>query len=150
MSIYEKKRRHMYGLFMQNKCFYRISSFCEKKDRHSWKLNNLSKKSLNQWESMGFHKLILDFANPTMRLVKNIWGHSLKIKSLITQGLQCKLQEISLKIIAKKSVARTFWNNLEKPHFGPFMLKYKSSPKIDLHKNDPLKMPCHMWKNWNA
>ena len=33
---------------------------------------------------MGFHKLILDFANLAMRLVKNILGHFLKIKSFIT------------------------------------------------------------------
>ena len=83
---------------------------------------------------MGFHKLILDFANPAVRLVKNILGHSLKIKSFITQGLQCKLQEISFKISPTKSVARIFWKNLKNPHFGPFMLKYKSSAKIDLHQ----------------
>ena len=57
---------------------------------------------------MGFHKLILDFANPAVRLVKNSLGHSLKIKSFITQGLQCKLQEISFKISPTKSVARIF------------------------------------------
>ena len=81
---------------------------------------------------MGFHKLILDFANLAMRSVKNILGHFLKIKSFITQGLQCKLQEISFKISTKNSVGRIFWKNLENLHFGPFMLK--SYPKIDLHQ----------------
>ena len=57
---------------------------------------------------MGFHKLILDFPNLAMRLVKNILGHFLKLKSFITQGLQCKLQEISFKISTKKSVGRIF------------------------------------------
>ena len=77
-------------------------------------MNNLSKTFLNQWESMGFHKLILDFANPAMTLVKNIFRHSLIINFFVTQGLQ------------------NFLKNLEKRHVGLSILKYKSSSKIDL------------------
>ena len=41
--------------------FFIISSFYEKKNRHSWRLNNSSKKFLNQLESMVFCKLILNY-----------------------------------------------------------------------------------------
>ena len=37
---------------------------------------------------MGFHKLILDFTDPLMRLVKNILGHNLKISFFVTPSLQ--------------------------------------------------------------
>ena len=57
---------------------------------------------------MGFHKPILDFTNPVVRLVKNILGHDLKITFFVTQGLRCKLQEISFKISTKKSQGRIF------------------------------------------
>ena len=56
---------------------------------------------MNQWESMSFHKLILDFENLAMGLVKNILSYYLEIKSFITQGLQYKLQEILFKINSK-------------------------------------------------
>ena len=58
---------------------------------------------------MGFHKPILGFTNPVVRLVKNILGHDLKIKFFVTQGLRCKLQEISFKISTKKSQGRILW-----------------------------------------
>ena len=81
---------------------------------------------------MGLRKLIFDFTNPAMRLAKNVLSHTLKIIFFVTQGLQCNLQEISFKIIPKKSNGRIFLN-LENPNFGPFMLKYKYSPNIELH-----------------
>ena len=58
-NLWEKQFRQKYGLFMQNKCLYRISSFYEKRinTHNSWRLNNSSKTFLNQWESMGFRKL---------------------------------------------------------------------------------------------
>ena len=43
---------------------------------------------------MCFHKLILDLTNLAIKLLKNILGHTLKIKFFVTQGLQYKLQEI--------------------------------------------------------
>ena len=52
---------------------------------------------------MDFHKLILDFTNLVMRLVKKNLGCTSKIRFFVTQGLKCKLQEISFKIITKKS-----------------------------------------------
>ena len=51
-----KNVRQEHGLFTQNKCLSRISSFLQK-NRHRWRLNNSSKTFLNQWESMGFRKL---------------------------------------------------------------------------------------------
>ena len=49
MSICEKKFRHKYGLFMQSKYFYRISSFYKKE------LTQLKAKQLkkNIFKSMG-------------------------------------------------------------------------------------------------
>ena len=57
---------------------------------------------------MDFHKPILNFTNPAVRLVKNILGHDSKIKFFVTQRLRCKLQEISFKISTKKSQGRIF------------------------------------------
>ena len=57
---------------------------------------------------MDFHKPILNFTNPAVRLVKNILGHDSKIKFFVTQGLRCKFQEISFKISTKKSQGRIF------------------------------------------
>ena len=82
---------------------------------------------------MGFHKLILDFTNPAVGLVKYILGHTLKRKFSVTKSLLRKL-EILLKISTGKSNGRIFWKNLENPNFGPFMLKYKSSSNIELHQ----------------
>ena len=52
-----KKFLQKYGLFIQNKCRYKISSFNEKKNRHSSRLNNSGKTFLNHWGNMGFRKL---------------------------------------------------------------------------------------------
>ena len=57
-SIYGEKVRQKCGLFMQNKCLCRISSFYEKNNRRSWRLKDSTKTFLNQLESMGFYKLI--------------------------------------------------------------------------------------------
>ena len=52
-----------------------------KKEQVQLKTKQLKQKYiLNQWESMGFHKLILDFTNSAVRLAKKIWGYSLKIQ----------------------------------------------------------------------
>ena len=52
-----------------------------KKEQTQLKTKQLKQKNiLNQWEFMGFHKLILYFTNSAMRLAKNILGDSLKIK----------------------------------------------------------------------
>ena len=82
---------------------------------------------------MDFHKLILDFTNLVMRLVKKNLGCTSKIRFFVTQGLKCKLQEISFKIITKKSDGWIFWKNLENANFGAFMLKHNSSAKIELN-----------------
>ena len=43
LQTLRKKFRQKYGLFMQNKCLYMISSFLRKNNRHSWRLNKPSK-----------------------------------------------------------------------------------------------------------
>ena len=58
VNLWDKKVWQKYGLLMQNKCLYKIPSLLWKKNRHSWRPNNLSKKNLNQWESMGFRNFI--------------------------------------------------------------------------------------------
>ena len=43
-----------------------------KKNRQSWRLNNLSKILLNQWESMGFHKLKMAYFSWKCLCWKNV------------------------------------------------------------------------------
>ena len=80
---------------MQNKCLYRILSFYEKKNGHSRRLSNSSKAFLNQWESMNFHKLILDFCKSCNEIGQKHFGLYLKNKVFLTLELQELLFKIS-------------------------------------------------------
>ena len=78
---------------------------------------------------MGFHKLILDLTNLAMKLVKNILGHTLKIKSHKVCNTNCK--KLHLKLALKNKLVKVFGKNLKNPNFGPFILKFESDPKIE-------------------
>ena len=107
-SVRKKKVRQKYGLFMQNKCFYRILSFHGKKNRHSWRLNNSNKVFLNQWESVDFHKLILKFCKSCNETGQKHFGPYLKNKVFLIQSLEWELQECLFKISSKNQMAQFF------------------------------------------
>ena len=80
MSIVEKKLRIYMACSCTTNLFIEFYYFM-KKEQVQLKTKQLKQKNtLNQWESMGFHKLILDFRNSAVRLAKKIFGYSLKIQ----------------------------------------------------------------------
>ena len=59
-SICEKKFRQKYGLFMPNKCLYNFMVL-RKEQQTQLKTEQLKQDILNQWESIGFSKLICSY-----------------------------------------------------------------------------------------
>ena len=120
-------------LFMQNKCLYIILSFYDKKNRHSSGLSNSSKAFLNQWESMDFHKLILDFCKSCNEIGQKHFGPYIKNKVFWAEGLNENCKNFYFKISPKKSDGRIFLKKTqENPNFGP----------LCRNVNLPLKLNC--------
>ena len=76
---------------------------------------------------MGFHKLILDLTNQTIKH----FGPYLKNKVFCHRVCSTNCKKFHLNLVLKNRLAKVFEKNLKNPNFGLFILKFKSDPKIE-------------------
>ena len=72
-----------------------------KKNRQRWRWNNSNKTFLNKWESMDFHKLILDICKSGNEISQKHFGPYLKV-----YNKNCK--KFYLKIVVKSQMVEFF------------------------------------------